>query len=473
MAKRLCGAFRLEPVAAVLAVVLASLSVACVSTPLPDLSVPLPGHWQHGQAGTPVVPLAHARWWLAFGDHRLDALEDQALAANLDVAQATARLRAARALHDHVGDQFRPDLHLRTSDPVDPDASASYIVVGFDSVWELGLFGRGTAARRMARGDLQQASADLGDADVSMAAEVARQWLLLRGAQARESLLRDMSDRHMEQARLLRARQRLQLAMPQQVDQADADVARAEMALAEPRATIAAASQALAVLVGRSEPDPDWMRPGMTPAPPDLRADGAPADLIRQRPDIARAQAAVLAAAGELGMAKAAMYPNIAIAGSLVESTSLAERTQKSTGSIGAFGPLIDIPLFDWGMRRATANAKGELLKAATDAYRKSVLNAVAEAESALAALDQQRLREQAGERALGSLESIARATASRHRLGLASGLDVAASQVDRDAAALEVADARSTGSIDYVAVCKALGGAADLSSKPTAGRNP
>jgi outer membrane protein TolC len=364
-------------------------------------------------------------------------------------------------------------LHFRTSDPVDPDASASYIVVGFDSTWELGLFGRGTAAHRLVRADLQQATADLGDADVSTAAEVARQWLLLRGAQERESLLRDIRDRRMEQARLIHARQRLQLAMPQQGEQADVDVARAETALAEPGEAIAAASQALAVLVGRSEPDPDWTHAGTTPMAPDWLAEGIPADLIRQRPDIARAQAWVLAAAGELGMAKAAMYPNVAIGGSLVQSTSLAERTQKDTGSIGAFGPLIDIPLFDWGMRRATAEAKGELLRAATDAYRKSVLGAVAEVESALAVLDQQRRRERAGERAWHSLDAIARATASRHRLGLASGLDVAASLVDRDEAALELAGARSSGAVDYVAVCKALGGAANLSSTTTADRNP
>ncbi|WP_159016153.1 TolC family protein [Cognatiluteimonas profundi] len=458
---------------ALLACVLSALGSACVSTPMPDLAVPLPDRWQHGPAGAPVAAMADARWWRALGDRRLDALEEQALGANLDVAQAAARLRAARALSGHAGDSLRPDFHIRTTDPVDPDASASYIVVGFDSVWELGLFGRGTAIHRMARADLQEAKADVGDAELSLAAEVARQWVLLRGAQERASLLGDIRDRRVEQARLIHARQRLQLAMPQEGAQADVDVAKAEMALAEPGEAIATASQALAVLAGRSEPDPDWMRPGATPAAPDLRAEGPPADLIRQRPDIARAQAAVLAAAGALGMAKAAMYPNVAIGGSLVQSTSLAERTQKSTGSIGAFGPLIDIPLFDWGMRRATADAKGELLKAATYAYRKSVLDAVAEVETSLAALEQQRMREQEGERALHALDAVDRATASRHRLGLASGLDVAASQVDRDEMALEVAGARSSRAIDYVAVCKALGGAAGLPSTATAERNP
>lgn len=466
------GTPRLDGIVALLAIVLSCAGAGCVSTPMPDLAVPLPDHWQHGTAGKPVTAPV-ARWWLAFGDSRLDALEEQALAANLDLAQATARLRAARALDDHAGDQFRPDLHVRTSDPVDPDASASYIVVGFDSTWELGLFGRGTAAHRLARANLQQATADLGDADVSMAAEVARQWFLLHGAQEREALLRDISNQRAEQARLIHARQRLQLAMPQQGDQADADEARAQMALAEPQEGIAAASQALAVLVGRSEPDPDWMRPGTVPTAPDLPAEGTPADLVRQRPDIARAQAAVLAAAGDLGMAKAAMYPNIAIGGSLVQSTGLAERTQKSTGSIGAFGPLIDIPLFDWGIRRATAGADGELLKAATYTYRKTVLGAVAEVESSLAALAQQRLREQAGERALRSLDAIDHATATRHRLGLASGLDVATSRIDRDEAALEVAGAHSSGAIDYVAVCKALGGATDLPSIAATGQHP
>lgn len=430
---------------------------ACVSTPMPDMDVALPSRWQHATAsGDRPSTLA---WWEAFDDPRLDALERQALASNLDVAESAARLRAARASSRAIGAGLRPDLHLRTSDPVDPDASASYIVVGFDSTWELGLFGRNAALHRIAEGSVQDATAQLRDAQVSLTAEVARQWLLLRGARQAEVLHARIRDARMQQARRMDERQQLALASPSDAAQARAALAQARMAQAEPVANAAAAAQALATLLGRSEPDPAWLQPETLQVLHEPWIDSTPADLLRVRPDIARAQAAVLTAAGEAGIAKADRYPNVGIGGSLVWSTSEAQRINTDTGTIGSFGPLIDIPLFDWGMRRARADAKGELLQAAALAYRQRVLVAAGEVETALATLEQGRQREQAGEQALQSLDAVASGTLRRHQLGLASGIDVAASDAERAQAALDLNAARTSRSIDYIALCKALGG--------------
>ena len=451
---------------------LAWVCAGCVSTPLPDLHVALPPHWQQAPptATTLTSSPVPGQWWHAFADPQLDAVVDEALTANLDVGQAAARLRAARVLQRHADASLRPDLHFRTSDPVDPDASASFLVAGFDSVWELGLFGRSTAIDRIARGNLDTAQADLRDAQVSVAAEVSRNWIMLRAAQQRESLLARIRDMRVEQARLTGARLRLRLTTPQQAAQARAAAAQAESALAEPRAAAVSAAQALAVLLGRSEPDPGWMRPGPLPELGDVHTTSAPADLLRTRPDIAHEQAAVLRAAGELGIAKADRYPSISIGGSIVQSTSEVERLNTDTGRIGSLGPIIDIPLFDWGMRRAQAEAKGEALQAAALAYRKAVLTAVAEVETALAALEQQRLREQAGVQAWQALSDVADRTTRRRRLELASGLDGAASEVDRDQAALDVAAARTDRALDYIALCKALGGGVEPSSMAVTG---
>lgn len=445
---------------------IACLLAGCVSTPLPDLQVDLPQQWQHRpRAPTATQPAAPDRWWRVFADPRLDTLVDQALAANLDIGQATARLRAARAVYRTSDAPLRPDLHFRTSNPIDPDASASYLMTGFDSTWELGLFGRGDAIHRIARGQLGAAQASLGDARVSVSAEVARQWILLRAARRHEMLLSGVHDLRREQARLTGERLRLRIATPQQAAQARAAAAQAEIALTQPRQAVAAAAQALAVLVGRSEPDPTWLQPVDLPALQNTFIPSAPADLVRQRPDIALAEAAVLNAAGELGIAKADLYPSIAISGSIVRSTSEVERISTDTGSIGSIGPMIDIPLFDWGMRRAKAEAKGEDLQAAALAYRKTVLSAVAEVETALAALEQQRLRERAGMRALHEFQVVAELTAHRRRLGLASDLDVAASDLDRDQAEMEVAAARADRALDVIALCKALGGGPGFSA--------
>lgn len=452
---------------ALAAAAIACLLAGCVSTPLPNLDVDLPARWRLAPVDGVQVDIAKpapapesGNWWKAFGEPQLDALVEEALATNLDLGQAQARLRAARILHARADAPLRPNLHLRTSDPIDPDASASFLLAGFDSTWELGLLGRSEAIHRLARADVGTAQADVRAARVSVTAEVAREWVELRSAQQREGLLAAIRDGRRTQADKQRQRRKLGLASPQDVAQAAAAFAQAEAALAEPRIAVQAAAQALAVLLGRSEPDPGWLQPGALPRLGAWRMTSAPADLLRMRPDIARDEAAILHAAGELGIARADRYPSIAIGGSIVWSTSEIEARPTNTNSIAALGPIIDIPLFDWGMRKAQADAKGELLQVAALAYRKTVLTAVAEVETALGALEQQRLREQADAQAWQALGEVTEHTQQRRQLGLASGLDIAASDIDHDQAGLQLLDARSARALDYIALGKALGGA-------------
>jgi multidrug efflux system outer membrane protein len=455
-----------------LAGVTAWLLSGCVSTPLPVLGIDLPAQWRqapNAQTSPASSPESRA-WWKAFADPRLDALVDQALAANLDIAQAQARLRAARVLNVHAGAPLLPNAHFRTSDPIDPDASASVLFTGFDSVWELGLFGRSEATHRLARADLETAQADVRLAQVSVTAEVAREWIELRVAQQREALLVAIRDSHAMQVEKLQERRKLGLASPQQVAQARAGLAQSESSLMEPRIAMQAAAQALAVLLGRSEPDPVWLQAGELPRLGAWHVSSVPADLLRVRPDIARDQASILHAAGELGMARADRYPSIAIGGSIVWSTSELEARRTKSNSIAAVGPIIDIPLFDWGMRKAQADAKGELLQAAALAYRKTVLTAVAEVETALGAMEQQRLREHANVQAWQALDEGSTRSRQRRQLGLASALDVAVADIERDQAALQLLEARSARALDYIVLGKALGGASMKSAEAPAG---
>ena len=447
------------------------LLAGCVSTPLPDLAVALPAQWRQpsGNATLPASSPESREWWKVFADPQLDALVDQALAANLDVGQMQARLRAARALHAQANAPLRPNVHFRTSDPIDPDASASFLFAGFESTWELGLFGRSEAIHRLARADLETAQADVRLAQVSVTAEVAREWVELRTAQQREALLVAIRDAHRTQVEKLQQRRTLGLATPQEASQADAVLAQSEAALAEPRIATQIAAQSLAVLLGRSEPNPDWLLAGPAPRLGAWHMTSIPADLLRTRPDIAREEAAVLHAAGELGIARADRYPSISIGGSIVWSTSEIEARPTNTNAIGALGPIIDIPLFDWGMRKAQADAKGDLLQAAALTYRKTVLTAVAEVENVLESLEQQRLREQADAQAWQALDDSARHSRQRRQLGLASGLNVLTADVDRDEAGLQLLDARSARALEYIALGKTLAGVSMASAKPAA----
>lgn len=438
-----------------------TLLAGCVTATLPDLRAPAPAQWRHAAAdATGAVPVDLHGWWHAFGDAQLDALVDRALSRNLDVAQAVERLRAARGLHRKVGARYLPQLHAKTEDAFDPDASASFFLAGFDALWELDLFGRGTAEKRMARGDLDAAAADLRGARVSLVAEVARDWLDLRAAQQQVQWLERIRDARRRQRDIAQARQRLRLAGVVDVEQASAALAQAEAALAEPRQAVDASAQQLAVLLGQAEPDPAWFAAGPMPSLGAWHIDSAPADLLRSRPEILHAEADVLRAAGEAGLARANRYPSLAIGGSLMWSTSLQAHRPTDDNAIVSLGPLIDIPLFDWGMRKAQAHAKEHELRASVLAYRQSVLQGVAEVETALGQLSQQADYESRCADALDALAKADTAVGRRVSLRLAGPADRADSTIARDQAALALAQARASRGLAFVALFKALGGA-------------
>lgn len=432
----------------------------CASTPLPPLHAPVPAHWQHGTGSDASPPTDLTGWWHAFGDPQLDALVDRALARNLDVAQAVERLRAARALHRSDDKRFLPQLHAKTEDAIDPDASASFFVAGFDALWELDLFGRGTAVQRQAQGDLGEAAADLRAARVSLVAEVVRNWLELRAAQRQVQWLGRIRDARSRQLDRLKVRQRLQLAGIVEIEQASAALDEAVAAVTEPREAAAASAQELAVLLGQVEPDPAWLANGPLPALGAWRMVQTPADLLRSRPEILHAQAAVLRAAGDAGIARADRYPSLAIGGSLVWSTNLTTHRRTNDNALASVGPVIDIPLFDWGMRAAQAHASDHALRASVFAYRQAVLQGAAEVETALARLARRDEDEHACAAALASLTRVDEAMHKRVALRLAGPSDQTDSAIARDQAALALDVARTRRSLAFVALFKALGGA-------------
>lgn len=451
------------------AALLAGLA-GCSSMPLPDLRAPAPEHWrQPTAAGAASAPTDLHGWWHAFGDPQLDALVDQALAGNLDVAQAVEHLRAARALDRKAGAPFLPQLHAKTEDVSDPDASASFFVAGFDATWELNLFGRGAAERHMARGDLDAAAADLRSARVSLVAEVARDWLDLRAAQQQVQWLRRIRDARRRQYAALQVRARLHLAGAQDLDQARGALAQADAALTEPLEAMDASAQQLALLLGRAEPDPGWSEPAPMPTLGSWRLQAAPADMLRSRPEIAQAQADVLRAAGEAGLARADRYPRLALGGSLIWSTSLQAHRPTDDNVVASLGPVIDIPLFDWGLRAAQAHAKQHELKASVLAYRQAVLKGVAEVETALGRLHREAGYERHCADAAAALEHADRITARRAALKLAGPMDQVQSDIARDQAALTLDQARASRGLAFVALFKALGGAPLPAAEPAA----
>ena len=448
----------------VLPALVLTLLAGCTAAPLPALKAPVPQTWRNAPTttGNPAQPDLH-NWWLAFNDPALNALVQRAMDGNLDVASASERLLAVRTLYNHANDKYLPSLKGDTNQVIQPDASASYFIAGFDALWELPLFGALKSTHRLSSGNLDAARAQLQGAYVSMVAEVARCWIELRTAQEQARLLAAVRDADREKLQLLQVRANLKLISPTEVASAQAELARADIALSDPQRAINANAQQLAVLLGQPEPDPEWLdESGTQPQLGDWQMTSAPADLLRTRPEIASAEADVLRAAGEAGLSRADIYPHIGIGSSLDWSLNILHHHRLIHSSEGIFsvGPVVDMPLFDWGMRVAQAHAKDHELQASVYAYRQAVLQGVAETETAMGDLQQLHLREAAAEQVAQALDGNATALDKRRDLGLSSTLELQDALIARQNAQLELVSARAERDLAYVSLYKALGGA-------------
>lgn len=435
----------------------------CASTPLPKLSMPLPAHWRnqptHGASSR--QPDLQS-WWRRFGDNQLNTLVTQSLHANLSIAEATENLRAAHALATHSDAPFHPSIGFRTYHPVDPNANASFFVIGFDALWDLGLFGRRQGRLHEARSHLESAAAERRLAQVNVIAEVVRDWVNLTASQQRLAVLTRIRDTRLRIVHVQSVRVRLGLVSPAELEQVRAQAASAQADLSTPRETIDSAAQHLALLLGHAEPAAAWLKPHPLPRLHQQRLTSLPAQLLDTRPQIAIARARVLQSTGEFDVAKANRYPNIGLGGSIIWSTSTLAHHGEPSNAIASFGPTIDIPLLDWGLRKAKASASSHALKASVLAYKQAVLQGIARVEIALGNLARERVREHASLKAWQALTHAATRLRQRQQLGLTSAMTTAQSEIACDRAMLAVIDARQARDTAYAALYEALGGAPD-----------
>ena len=445
-----------------LALALSAALGACGVAPVPAPRADVPAAWRNAPADRAALgpaPDFHG-WWRAFGDAGLDRLVERALAENLTLQQSAYRVRAARSLADRSSAALKPEVGAHTFAEPAPDSSASYFQAGFDAKWEFGLFGRGESNARVAKADVGLAEVDADAARVTVVAEVVRAYIEMRAAERRLDLTNQLAETSRRKHTLVATRERLKLASASDAAGSAAELANAEAALAEPRVAIERSRAELSVLLGQSEP----VTIDAAPLSPSLGAfalDTAPADLVRTRPEIRKAELEILKAAGELGIAHADLYPRLALGGSLTTAWRIVGHTQLANAdSTVAIGPLIDIPIFDWGARRAVVDARDAALQAAVIGYRKAVLEGVAEVETDLASLALARERSDTLARAAAALGSAEGSAATLRRVGLADDIDHAAATSARLKAEIDAAEAGNARNLAFIALYKSLGGA-------------
>jgi len=410
-------------------------------------------------------------FWKQFNDPVLNGMVDDALTANYDLRIALGRLVQARALRNESLFDLAPTVTAsagytkqRTPAVEDPFGGAyttKLYDAGFDAAWELDFFGgvrRGIQARNA---ELEGQVANLHDAQVSVIAEVARNYFELRGEQTQLSVAR---------ANVKNQQQVLALAQAQREagSGTDLDVARAQSQLSTTLSTIgpleAAVSRSihrLGVLTGR---DPDALT-GVLSAPHDLPPlplvvpVGTPEELLRRRADIRAAERNLAASTALVGVAVSNLFPKVTFTGSF----GYAAAEPAGLGSAGSrnymIGPGITWAAFDLGRVRAQVAGARAGAVIALDQYHQTVLNALEETEDALVthARDRDQLR---------NAEDAARASATaanlaeiRYKGGMVDFLSV----LDAERTELQTEDAlaqsRTETATSLIAVYKALGG--------------
>ena len=449
------------------ALLAAAAAAGCTTVPPADAPPParIATAWQaplpHGGSSTEL-----AQWWARFDDPLLPTLQAAAQQASPTLASARARIERARAAQVAAAAAGLPRLDAvgsastGRSTPGQPTASVASL--GLQAGWELDLFGAVAAGRDAARARLQGAQAGWHEARVSVAAEVAASYTALRACQAQLAQAQADSASRAETARLTDSSARAGFTAP-----ADAALARAGAAQSR---SLALAQQAqcdtlLKSLVEITDlPEPELrlrLADGTArlPQPAPLSVAGLPASLLHQRPDLADAAQAVLAAVGDQRQSQARERPQVSLSGSLA-AVGLRSGGFTTTGTTWSFGPLVvSLPVFDGGARAASTAAARASYDEAVALYGAQVRRAVREVETALVALDSTAARELDAQAAARDFEAALRGTQARQQGGLASLLDLEAARrnaVQAQSALIELQRERVSA---WIALYRALGG--------------
>ncbi len=435
-------------------------------------AAPADASWKPAE---PADSAARGDWWHVFGDPLLDRLERDAVLANPDLMAAAARLGQARALEQsaraarapQVGVGFGPT-RQRPSPAAqglaaDADTQAHTLWRGQATIaYEVDLFGRLASAEEAARLDSAQRDALFAVTLLSLQADVAQAYFLIRELDAAQALYADTVRLRADTVKLLQRRF-------DEGDIAELDLARARSELASARSESlglarqrAVAEHALAILLGKSPAEFSLPVMPLTRLAVNVPA-GLPSALLERRPDIAAAERAMAAANARIGVARAAWFPRLALTGALgYESDGLGDLFKYASRSF-VFGPLVgtalSLPVFDGGAREAGV-AQARAAHAEDRArYRQTVLQAFREVEDNLAQL--RILGEQHREQddAVGAAERAARIARLQYREGAVSYLNVidaerSVLQQQRVAVGLDGERARAT-----VNLIRALGG--------------
>ncbi|MCI0630833.1 MAG: efflux transporter outer membrane subunit [Phycisphaerales bacterium] len=466
----------------------------------PDYSAPktdVPQSWGELSPSAPtnpdgglITPTASAesvaQWWTTLQDPTLNLLVERAIAGNLDLRLAQARVREARAQRGIISADLVPTVDTFASysrsrfsensftSAAAPGSEDDLFQAGFDALWELDVFGGTRRNLEAADADIAATIEDRRAVLVTLLAEVARNYTELRSFQRQTAIARANLKTQTDTLDLTRTRFEAGLS-------SDLDVARAEAQVRTTASQIPAFESAvrqsihlLSVLTGRKPTAlvDEFLVASPIPSVPLQIPIGLPSDLLRRRPDIRRAERHLAAATAQIGVATADLFPRFSLTGSLgLQSSELSNLTDSSS-RFWSIGPSVNWPILDFGRIRSNIAVQDARQEQAFVLYEQTVLTSLREVEDALVAFLNEQLRRQSLSGAVASNQRAVNLATRLYEQGLTDFLSVL--QAQRDLYVTEAALVQSDRDVitELVSLYKALGGGWEIEA-PTDSPQP
>ena len=430
-------------------------------------------------AGTAAVDLA--AWWRTLNDAELNSLVERAVKSNLDLQMALDRLQQARTYEAVVigtelpvvnasaaaGRGTGSDLTKGRADQVlrsaDTGAGLQHIntLAGFDAVWELDLFGKFRREIEAARDDEQAARAARNEVLTAVVADVVRAYVDLRGFQVRSGVLHKASEVLSESLRIVNIRYQRGITNELDVALATRELATLQAQVAPMDAQVNAAQYTLAVLVGEYPENliRELSKADLIPTMPGAAAPGVPLDLLQRRPDVQRAERELAASTAKIGVATANLYPKVTLSASIGSQGQGWGESPAIGQHIWSFGPGAMWPILDFGALDAQVDIAGLAAHASLMNYKKTLLTAVEQVDTALDAYQAEQTRmDQLGTAMLAGQQAVDLANA-RYDRGLTDFLNVVDAERQFYDLQIQYANAQVTQGEKFVQLYKSLGG--------------
>jgi outer membrane protein, multidrug efflux system len=440
----------------------------------PEIAVP--ASWNEAQQSSfDTGPAPLTDWWTEFNDPLLNTLVERAVQSNLDIRLAEARIRESRALRAVTAADAWPGLEAagsyrrsRSSENAfvsggggDAFLGGDLFRTGFDASWEVDIFGG--VRRRVEAADANVAASleERRNALVTLLGDVARNYIELRGFQRRLAVARSNLQAQQETLDLTKVRFEAGLSSDFEVAQSEGQVNTTAAQIPALESALKGSVHRLDVLLGQ-QPGALWARlssEAPVPALPPQAHVGLPAELLRRRPDIRRAERVLAAATAQVGAATADLYPRFSLTGSFGFQSINAGDLISSPSRFWSIGPTILWPVFDAGRIRANIAVRDAQQEQALTLYEKTVLTAFEDVENSLVNYAKEQTRYRALMDAVAANRRAVQMANELYTRGLVDFLNVLETQRSLYASESELAQSETVMASNLVALYKALGG--------------